>query len=633
MGRCGCASGCGCRHQGRNGVITSGTGSVDSPIIVELANPMDTIGCNVIMDCVGSHLGAGMRYDPVTHRVAARLSTDGGNTLEFGTDNGLFTGGAGGAGGFATVQSLVDATEPVVGSVYGAGYTQYPEGRLESYEQAMAIELPLIQVPVRRSADRRLWAVHYRNLGFYNWRYAGLITDGFDQKMGRHVWLTPGGEPTINPATSEKGFTALAGYMGYGTQDSYGLATVADVARVVQRRAVLLLDVLDIGLGPADTPAPSLTYSALRTLIRRMGLTASAIVCSEWPLSATPAERAEIRAGLLALLSDGVAIGLRIMTAATAAAMTPAAMVADGYTWVIVHYALADTNPATVKAYKDAGLHVLLTPGHRQWQYELMRDATTFGPGGLKGILCSDPLYCAGEQFAHVVRRPFVDWFWGTPDYGRHAAWSDDIPGAHARYRGYTNSGEGGTLSLDGNILLPGDDPSYRTTGYYLLAGELNPIAWPQYDLEVGFVWQALTTDRTRWIAVWFGSPNDRDLREWTLATTHTKGYNLQLTQTGQFVLERYDGVVGADPPYQSVLVWESGWGTVTPGVQYRIKIRVRGDRIIVGPASETSSGPGTRALMDTTWRGPYLYFGRHFFHNADSVRIRWVQPVITEVP
>ena len=133
-------------------------------------------------------------------------------------------------------------------------------------------------------------------------------------------------------------------------------------------------------------------------------------------------------------------------------------------------------------------------------------------------------------------------------------------------------------------------------------------------------------------MGVFFGNPEDRSLTEFTQATIYTRGYNVQLAQNGQFVLQRYDGqtpVVG-QPPWAYVHYWDSPWvNNIVPGLEYRIKIRVRPDRIVVGPVTQAEGATNARTFNAATgggdlWRGPYAYVGRHFYTTSDSTRVRF---------
>src|SRR5438128_2011430 len=62
--------------------------------------PGPAMTCEAVVDCVDAALGDGLGHDETTEKIFARLSTDAGQVMSFGTDRGLLvldsdTGGGG----------------------------------------------------------------------------------------------------------------------------------------------------------------------------------------------------------------------------------------------------------------------------------------------------------------------------------------------------------------------------------------------------------------------------------------------------------------------------------------------------------------------------------------------------------
>lgn len=642
MGKpCGCG-GAGITVRCRNGIKCSGVGSAVSPLIIEWEIPLGGAACAAVMDCVGANIGMGLVYNTTSRQLSVRISSDAGNTLVPGTDNGLFAPGGGGGGevGYATVDGLAARTTPFVGGSYGGGYANHPEPSIDAYRAGLDMELPLMHVPVRRTYERFLLAQHYRAMGVYNWRYTADTTVGMDLMMARHMWYLPGGDPTATAGNWRwPGYANQAGYFGFGVHDYWGATLLSDVLSLVQRRSVLYLECKDVGQSAGDTLNPIETLRRIRFTIGQFGLAKSVIVGSEYPLTANSIALAQIIEGLQEINSDGVAVALHLTSEAMVDAVPPQTMWDLGFRWVFIQYGVADASPAKVKAYKDRGFNVVLFTGHRQWHWALTNDATRFGTGGLKGILCSDPVYCSGEVNGYRYRSDTASWGWGTPDYGRHA-YVGDIPWMRDRFRGYVRLGQAGHLTLDGDVLGPAEtDPNLRASGYMILQGEQCPTpnfdpvtrVSNNYEIHVGFVWEGIPSDRGRWQCVFLGAPEDRSLTEWELATEYTRGYMIQLNASGNFVATRYDGAYPpVDPPGGPV--WASGWGNLSANIEYRITIQVRPNSITVSRAD----GGGAREFTGdwaTRWRGGYFYYGRHFFNIADSAPTRWVWGVCRAIP
>lgn len=89
----------------------TGNGSVGTPYVVSAAVKVSPaagnlvtsdangllLTCESVQDCVGNAFGNGLVYDDAGNAYRARLSTDAGNSLSFGTDNGIFAPTGGGA--------------------------------------------------------------------------------------------------------------------------------------------------------------------------------------------------------------------------------------------------------------------------------------------------------------------------------------------------------------------------------------------------------------------------------------------------------------------------------------------------------------------------------------------------------
>ncbi|AIV35630.1 hypothetical protein [Streptomyces sp. CCM_MD2014] len=112
MAQFGCGgSRCTCQVTAGPGVTVTGNGSAGAPYVIE--SEAGTVTCDQVRPCISA--GDGASYDPATGVVAARPSTDAGNSLGFGTDGGLLVPPAGAPALEAGDTDTVDTT------VTGAG--------------------------------------------------------------------------------------------------------------------------------------------------------------------------------------------------------------------------------------------------------------------------------------------------------------------------------------------------------------------------------------------------------------------------------------------------------------------------------------------------------------------------------
>lgn len=622
---CGCGTG-GVIVRCGTGLVCTGVGTSGDPLVISWEIPIGTAACNAVMDCVGASIGSGLQYFPLVHRVAAKVSTDAGNTLGFGSDGGLLaTGSSDPSLGGVTVAGL--PTSNLLASSYGAGFSVWPDGYLASYEAVMADEhVSLIHVPVRRSQEFLLYAVHDRNLGWYTndtftnapvpVRYTHYVDVPWSHLMRVH----PSGLP--DSYSSDSPYNTLYGYFGYGNVEQQGILQVEDVFRTTARRKCLYLEVKDMG-GSGDTPTPAYTYFHLVALVQKWGLQKSVIIAGELPTG--DQDVAGIKQGLQYAKANGIEIGAHLTSIPEATANPPASLVSLGCTWVGLSYGIPQ---ATVQTYKDAGLSVLMFTADRQWHWTQQQ---TYG---VRGAICSDPVYAAAHTYSFRYREINPPSTAPHPFSGQSAkygvcGYSGTLLGVHARLRGWTDRSAGS----DGILKSATDMVPPSNSGFNIPAGPFNPIfdrALPDpppqgnygspnnYDVEVGVRviansgWQA---GGQQGLGLFLCVPSDVRLFDLTAATTNTIGYSFILASNGNFVFRRYSGEPGN---YAYLLAWASGWGNLANNRAYTIGVQVRPDSIRCGPLTENGGISGVNSRLFTATnpanaggdmhRGAYLY-------------------------
>jgi glycerophosphoryl diester phosphodiesterase len=624
---CGCAGECGCVIVGSSGASVSGTGTSRDPYRIQLASPITGTACTAIVACVGSHAGNGLRYDGTSGTLSARISADSGNSIIYGSDGGLYTtGGSGGGGssGGVTVDSLPTF---VIGGAYGAGYSIYPEGQIVAYEAGMDMALPLMHVPVRRSREGSPYACHYRTLSSYNTAITSAQrVDNNAMSTMSNIETQPGGaSPNVN-----------TGYFGCNMQPRMGIPTLYDILQATRNRCVLYLEIKDLGAAVGETADPRYTGTVMRAVISKLGAAKSVIVGAELGGAGNTADVDGLKNALADCRADGMVTAVHISSQVQANTYTPTVVAGAGHTWVMLTAALASTNPTLITDYKNAGLQVMLYGVARQYQYNLAKSLA------VRGVLSQDPLYAGGVDNNFKYQSATSTWAWGQADYGRQA-YLDDISFVRDTYRGYVSTAN--RISIDGLTHVPGQtDPDEHPSSYNVLMGEQVPVrdtgsvfntygTATNYDISVGFVWSRAMTDKTQWCSVFFGVPEDRPLYDNTGATSTTKGYAFMLRQNGNFILLRYDGVAypGSGNPYQFIVAnWATGWGTLVANTEYRVKVQVRTNGLILG--REDGGGSATKTLVGddyTKWRGQYFYLGRHIGNDSDVSTVTYSNLVL----
>lgn len=630
---CGCGSG-GVVVRCGTGLLCTGVGTAGDPLVISWEIPLGSVACGAVMDCVGGNLGSGLQYFPEAHRVAAKVSTDSGNMLGFGSDGGLLvTGSPDPSLGGVTIAGL--PTDNVVGSSYGAGFQIYPDGYRRSYEVAMADEhIHLIHVPVRRSKELLLYAVHERNLGWYTNNSINDVspqpaipirnTNEIDSPWSQLMIVRPSGRP--DNITPDNPYNTTLGYFGYGHSEQRGILLLEDVFQAAARRKCMYLECRDIG-GSGETPLPAFTFFHLVDLIKKWGLQKSVIVSAQLPTG--DQDLAGIKQGLQQAKAAGIEIAAHLVSQAQATANPPASLVALGCTWVGLSYGIDE---ATMQTYIAAGLNVMLFTADRQWHWTRQQEI------GARGAFTSDPIYTAAHSYGFRYRYinppltvPYLPFSGQAAKYGI-TNYSGSILSAHAKLRGWVDRE---TAQYGYGILKTGKEMTPpANSGFHIPLGPLNPIfdrnlpsPPPQgdygtptnYDIEVnlrivGVNWQS---GGQQALGLFFCVPRDVRLFDLAAASSSTVGYSFLLASDGNFVFRRYSGESGG-PSY--VLSWSSGWtpSQFVNGGGFKIAVQVRPGSIRCGPFSSNGGITGANSRLFTAnspvnaggdlHRGPYVY-------------------------
>jgi hypothetical protein len=627
---CGCGSGgiivaCG------TGLTCTGVGTTGDPLRISWQIPLGSSACNAVMDCVGTNLGSGLTYSSVAHRVSARISSDAGNMVGFGSDGGLLvTGSPDPSIGGVTLAGL--RTSNLLGASHGAGYAIWPDGYGDSYKAAMGHEhLQLIHVPVRRAEDFLLYAVWDRNLGWYTNRDDAVVpvrpTSAVPAPWGYEMIAKPSG-PNDGQGGVDNPYNVTKGYMGFAYPPQQGILRLDDVFQTAGRRKCLYLECRDQG-GSADTITPAFTLFRLAGLIETWGLQKSIIVSAQLPTG--DQDVAGLKQGLAYCKTKSIAIAAHITTTAEAAANPPASLTALGCTWVGLSYSLPD---ATIQSYVTTGLSVMMFTADRQAHWTKQQQL------GVRGAFCSDPIYTAAHTYGFRYRlvnppsdSPHI--FTGqAANYGRFG-YSGTLSGVHAKYRGWVDriDDSPGVLKAGPEMVPP------TNSGFHMPMGPYNPIydrnltdpppagnygSPTNYDVEitVASVTKNWQTGGQQGMGMFFCVPTDARLLDLTASTTETIGYSLTLASNGNLVFRRYSGVAGAIP---YAYTWASGWATseFVNSRFFRIAVQVRPGTIRCGPLTEnggitgansrlfaasTPTDPGSNQPQADVHRGPYLY-------------------------
>lgn len=613
MGKpCGCAGSCGCDIRGRNGVRVSGSGIAPDTMWIEL-DATSPDACDTVMTCVGGNLGNGLTYNPGTQQLSVKLSA-GTNQATFGPDGGLLVTGAGGGGsaGGQTVANLPTAVNSVIGSTWGAGSSLWPEGihaAITAARDLAGTQVRMVHVPVRSTSDEFPICLAEPFMGWYMQDGNAFTPRDLEHREHSNVLIKPGGDP---PA-------AEGGYWGFYEDTSKGSPTLGDIMDALARRVVIVAEV-------RDTISPGNTADRIKVVVPQYEAQSSVIVAAE-PVPATgPVGPTILEAVSASISGSGMPVGAVLRTKQQVLDYPAATLNTLGVTWVFLHQDLVDPfHPnyaaGAAEAYVAAGLNVMLTWVNRQYQ---VQRATALG---LRGCLCTDPIYAYGPTSAWRYRRDTPSWGFTSPNVGQHSSWSDTVVGQQAHYRGFVLSGQAGQCTLRADLHNPEQIEPYQS-GYWLLPGEILPLRNADtYAVQCWWRWNdGLPGDRDRWVALWLDSPTDRSLRDFSAASAQTIGYQFFLTPNNEFTLVEYDGTPGAPPSSRVFGPWATGY-SISPNNYYGMRAEVTPTAIRLYASSTT--WPNFTKVLIATINNPhryisglnqgYVYFGRHYFFQVDS--------------
>lgn len=596
-GRCGCGGACSCVVEGIPPVRVTGNGSVQRSYKVGLEGPNGESGCNAVAACVGQNLGPGLRYDKASGKLAVKLSRDDGNTITFGTDQGIKDLG-GGTPSPATCTRGLSALPPapeVVGASDLAGLHN-PYSSPAGVEYCLAAGVDIIGFHVATSSD---------DVGVVADFWDHIITSGrtslyvsqdirqINSSTVKTVWNYAGDvddpvayQPSSNTDRAHKG-----GWYGW-LAPRYYQPLAGEFLDRIGGRAVALMDV---SVDPKNA-----TYSEATALI------------------------GAIRAALGACAQDWAMIGVRELANAETvigAGFTPVMMplkpskwgetalpypVADltaaGVEWIVLHSLFADS---VFTAYKDAGFQVLLRGGSRH--HERTRAASL----GIRGAYQLDPVYYRGGvagASSYGYRTEYDPWEHRRPGTGQLTFMTDQqaIGSSTGHVRGRAEAAEQG-------LILPENFGNGVGRAAVLVGWECPMQSATDYSVTWDMKWLTLAKDsaaRAK-MGMLFGAATDDEPYAWPVDPALNPLGFPEGQKTMYRVWQRQNGEIGIgkwDSPTASLTTLAS---KATPAIATGVW---NSYELVVTPVQITFSrvmSDGTRHTItaaDSQYRGGYFW-------------------------
>lgn len=564
---------CACAINGGNGIAVSGDGSGQNPYEISFTGG-DEGSCSAVMSCVAGNLGQGLRVAEDSGELSARLSSDGGNSLVFGSDGGLFTsGGAGGSGGGVTVDGLPESG--VLCGYRGAGWLLSPENVLRSFVTAVDLRLHMADLDVAALRDGALAVTGYGGTAKissgppYNPGGPDAVADMTAMEW-RRMLLDIGDMP--DPFAAGRTPDPQVGWFAFCEAPAYGGTFLSEVLAEVGNRIVLTVEMQN----------PGAAADPLLAMIQRHGCQKSVIV------------QASSLSDLEPFVNATVAAGLLVGTQEQADSNPPQDLIDAGVGWVFISQQLSDD---TISGYADAGLQVMV------YRVDRHRDRQRVGSLGARGVVSGDPMYVSGEegrykQSESQFRRSGVHYGW-LSTYTDAGELSGNTGGLIYSARGFYSS-----VGADVGWSLPsGTDQSgggVTDSPYGVLQGYLCPTPASGYTITFTGKFYQQPQAGQNWFGVVFGVNDDGPFLG-TLPSADGTGYIARLWGGGAMQLSRIDGSTITD-------LDDSDIGSPSAGQWFTFHVEVTQDQLRLWLDGDEG---GAVTVGDAQWRGGYIHAGK----------------------
>lgn len=506
MARCGCSAGCACLVVGAGPVLVTGNGSPGSPFVVTLSEGGFT-GCKAITACVGENLGPGLAYDPNTGTIQAQVSRDAGNTLTFGSDNGLFGTGTGGGG--ATCAKSVTGLPVLPNLVVGAESLAGLMGPFNSPYQldyCLSAGVDFVHFGVAATADADAWVsdstsgqVTSARTNLYGNQYARYM----DSSAVRTAWSYAGDLNDPFPGVTGSNRVFASGWYGYMTPNHF-MMMIGDALKQIGARSVAVIDCQT--QGAITNQEATNVAAALRAIRQQCAQTWSMVGFQDL------AQVSTINlAGTTALYMSAIPVNWGTTTHPT----TPAALTAVGCNWIALHENYADS---VFNSYRTAGFNVIMQGANRQ--VDRARVVTL----GIRGFMSFDPVYTRGPGVVDYrrIRNPWAQRRMGVgqlshlTDQGFHVG---TIP------RGYFAHPPSGSLVAPPGLYIPPGFGNGGGTPLLLCGWECPLIAPTSYTISVDMMFDTLPIGTTGKLGLLFAMADDSNIFQYNGSDGNPRGY------------------------------------------------------------------------------------------------------------
>lgn len=627
MPRCGCATACGCKLRVEPPLGLEGSGTARDEWVLSLEYKGKT-GGEALAALLCDNLGPGLRCDEggasvrsVAAEVAARrgtvaaawaragetrlmakLSTDAGNRLRFGSDDGLLvTSDGDGPENPETCGRAIDSL-PETGVTGGhslAGLIN-PYNSPQGLQYLIANNIDVAHVRVAATADGVAWLAEYSTGNVSSSRstiFHSSPAAMVDSSLISSTVNTCGVPDNPQP---EKGGDNWYGWLAPQYPNWF-------LPEMLQRAAGKVIVLADC---QADDAEGAVVSEAANV---SAALRAGKQMCAQNRLFVGVQKVANAKTvvaqGFVPIMMPGF-FQEEVKVGETKPPYEPSELTGAGVTWAALTEKYDDT---VFEAYKAAGISVLMVDSSRQYLAERAKKVA-------RGRLNLDPVYARGVGDGFDYRGGADPWYRGRMCVGQLSHDTDDYRVAGTMPRGYLKLGSKEWGSKEGLVMH-----ARFGGGYYrpsILVGYRNPVQDPGGTYRITWDAQVETlptgpTDAGKF-GIMFGAEEDRNTAAWP----DDDGPNPSGWPTGyRFLYRAYlrvDGRLGLGWWERSGEYYREETHTDAPKENQWMSFEV-----VVTPDSisleRKGKGGGKVTAKDNHYRGPYVYVEKEELHPDDD--------------
>ncbi|MFE7963426.1 hypothetical protein ACFU0X_10285 [Streptomyces cellulosae] len=556
---------------------------------------------------VAAARGAVALAAPGRAEIMAKISTDAGNLLRFGSDDGLLVTGAGGEGPSPSPcgKSIASLPETGVVGAYIVAGLHHPFNSPQGLQYCINNNVDITHVRTAATADGVAWLAEYESGNVAYTRsslYVSSPASQLDSDTIAATWNRCGypDNPRMGVVNTIDG-----GWYGW-LAPQYLHWFLPEFLERANGKTVVLADCIAL-----QDEGSIVSEAANVEAVLRAGKQACA---QQWLLVGVEQvanARTVIANGFTPIMMPMFAKE-RVKWGETKAPYTVEELTGAGVKWIGLTEKYADS---VFEAYKAAGLSVLMIDNSRHYVQERADRLA-------RGRLNMDPVYARGVEKYDYRRQAGDPWERKRMALGQLSHATDNYEVTGVDPRGYTKNDSSADGVKNGLVLPPGFGQGRSAPS--LLVGYRCPIPDPEGTYTISWDMQVESmpagTGNGPKIGILFCATSDRQTMQWEQDDPERNpvGWPKHRREMYRAFWRVNSGALGLGK-WDETHTWSSTEVASTKPVANQwvsFEVKVTPDSISF---TRKGSGGKTVTLEDSTWRGPYIFIEKEELHPGDE--------------